>query len=50
MKTLSIKNAKKFQKRLDKFNESKNFANKSAILEGIAISKKSFFIGSFVRE
>ena len=38
MKTLSIKNAKKFQKRLDKFNESKNFANKSAILEGIAIA------------
>ena len=38
MKTLSIKNAKKFQKRLDKFNESRNFANKSAILEGIAIA------------
>jgi hypothetical protein len=38
MKTASIKNAKKFKERLDKFNESRNFANKSAILEGIAIA------------
>ena len=38
MKTQSIANAKKFKERLDKFNESRNFANKSAILEGIAIA------------
>jgi len=36
MKTASIENAKKFKERLNKFNESRNFANKSAILEGIA--------------
>jgi len=38
MKTQSIANAKKFKERLDKFNESRNFANKSAILEGIALT------------
>ena len=38
MKTQSIANAKKFKERLDKFNESRNFANKSAILEGMALA------------